>query len=252
MNHTVNYVPRPYHPMPPTIQRPPPTPLFPLGADLVRLIESQISKISLTETFAVARCLGNEHGLVGNPYISNVTISRKNQEFSRGDSWFNVSWYEIGDQGTIPRSVNLRFEPGRQLCTSYAAEELTAPQVQIPQQTTQQQPVIAPRERETAMEVDSKPPKMMDWSGLVGDLFDKAAGVIDDQGRVKSESESDGTMTVRSITPEQQSTALWPLKAWNAIKAVIYGHQLSKSEFVYTIGIPYSPSNLFCGMALIL
>jgi hypothetical protein len=232
--------------MPPTIQRPPPTPLFPLGADLVRLIESQIAKISLTETFAVARCLGNEHGLVGNPYISNVSISRKNQEFSRGDSWFNVSWYEIGEQGTIPRSVNLRFEPGRQLCTSYSADDHTthAPQVQLPQQQTAQ-PVTAPREREVAMamEVDSsgEPPKMMDWSGLVGELFDKAAGVIDDQGRVKSESETSGSPSARSITPEQTSTALWPLKAWNAVKTIIYGHQLSKSEFVYTIGIPYAP-----------
>jgi hypothetical protein len=95
------------------------------------------------------------------------------------------------------------------------------------------------------MEVDSSgdPPKMMDWSGLVGELFDKAAGVIDDQGRVKSESETSGSpISARSITPEQTSTALWPLKAWNAVKTIIYGHQLSKSEFVYTIGIPYSSS----------
>jgi hypothetical protein len=84
-------------------------------------------------------------------------------------------------------------------------------------------------------------PKMMDWSGLVGDLFDKAAGIVDDQGRVKSESDSESSLTPRSLTPESYSTALWPLKAWNTVKTIIYGHQLSKSEFVYTIGIPYFP-----------
>ena len=239
--------------MPPSIRPPPPSPVFPQGADLVRLIESQISKISLTETFAVARCLGDEHGLVGNPYISNVTISRKNQEFSRGDSWFSVSWYQIGEQGSLPRSVNLRFEPGRQVCTSYSADDHPhqAPSLPPPQQQlqpmptqTQQHAVIAPRERpseSTPMEDVEETPKMMNWSGLVGDLFDKAAGIVDDQGRVKSESDSEPSFTPRSLTPESYSTALWPLKAWNTVKTIIYGHQLSKSEFVYTIGIPYFP-----------
>src|SRR5438876_9044950 len=107
----MNYAPRPYHPLP--VLRAP-TPMFPQGNDLVRLIEGQIAKISLPETFAVARCLSSEHGLVGNPYISDVTISRMNQEFSRGDSWFNVQWYENGPHSVTSRSINLRFEPGRQ------------------------------------------------------------------------------------------------------------------------------------------
>ena len=95
----------------------PPTP-FPQVADLVRLIESQIAKISLAETFAIAQCLSSDYGLVGNSYISDVTISRINQEFSRGHSWFHVQWRESGPHGPMRRSINLRFEPGRQLCTA--------------------------------------------------------------------------------------------------------------------------------------
>jgi hypothetical protein len=97
------------------------------------------------------------------------------------------------------------------------------------------------------MEDVEETPKMMNWSGLVGDLFDRAAGIVDDQGRVKSESEASLTPP-RSLTPESYSTALWPLKAWNTVKTIIYGHQLSKSEFVYTIGIPYFPERVWWGL----
>jgi hypothetical protein len=222
----MNYNPRPYHPGPhQTVSRPPPQPMFQQGADLVRLIESQIVKISLTETFAVARCLGGEHGLVGNPYISGVMISRKNQEFSRGDSWFNVQWFELleNHHTPIPRSVNLRFEPGRQVCTSYSADEVVHQHHEPRHQHIAPRQDIPPSVGPTPMDLD--PPKqMVNWSGLVGELFDKAAGIVDDQ--------------IRDKTPEQTSTALWPTTAWHMIKTIIWGHQMSKSV-VYTIGIPY-------------
>ena len=232
---SVNYVPRPYHPLP--VQRPPPV-LFPQGADLVRLIETQIAKISFHETFAVARCLASEHGLVGNSYISDVTISRKNQEFSRGDSWFNVQWLESGPQGPIPRSINLRFEPGRQICTSHPTDDQQYHQHPPPQ--PQLQLHIAPRQDsgppiEPMVEspTEMEPPKqMMNWSpGLVGDLFDKAAVIVDDQGRSQSCEDR------LSQTPEQTSTALWPKWAWNSVITSIWGVRDSKSAY-YAIGIP--------------
>jgi hypothetical protein len=232
----VNYVPRPYHSVP--VQRPPPA-LFPLGADLVRLIESQIAKISLPETFAVARCLSSEHGLVGNSYISDVSISRKNQEFSRGDSWFNVQWLESGPHGRIPRSINLRFEPGRQICTSYSADDQQYHQRPPPQPQPQLR-IVPCQDSQPPMEpmvespTEIEPPKqMMNWSpGLVGDLFDKAAVIVDDQGR-RSQSCEDRL----SQTPEQTSTALWPRWAWNLVLTSIWGVQDSKSTY-YAIGIP--------------
>jgi hypothetical protein len=201
------------------------------------LIESQIAKISPSETFAVAQCLASEHCLVGNSYIAEFQISRKNQEFSRGDSWFNVQWCESDPQnhhGPYPRSINLRFEPGRQLCTSYSADD------QPYQQPPQQFHHITPRQdtsstmstlAESPMEVD--PPKHdLNWSGLVGDLFDKAAGIVDDQGRQTSEERS------LSKTPEQMSTALWPKRFWNVVMTSIWGIQQSSKNTVYTIGIP--------------
>jgi hypothetical protein len=231
---SVNYVPRPYHPLP--VPRPPPA-LFPQAADLVRLIESQIAKISLPETFAVARCLGSEHGLVGNSYISDVTISRKNQEFSRGDSWFNVQWLESGPHRPLRRSINLRFEPGRQICTSHSGDDQQYHQHSLPQ--PQLQLHIAPRQdsrSSTSTEVmvesptEMEPPKqMMNWSpSLVGDLFDKAAVIVDDQGRSQS---------CEDQTPNQTSTALWPKWAWSLVMTSIWGVQDSKSAY-YAIGIP--------------
>jgi hypothetical protein len=79
--------------------------------------------------------------------------------------------------------------------------------------------------------MDVDPPKVLtDWSGLVGDLFDKAAGIRD---KASSEELSP------SKSPAPPSTALWPSKFWNAITTTIWGHQLSKSEYVYTFGTPY-------------
>jgi hypothetical protein len=184
--------------------------MFPLGADLVRVIESQISKISLMETFAVARCLGADHNLVGNAFVRDLAISRSNQEFSRGDSWFNVRWYEVEGRGARQKEVNLRYEPGKQICTSYPCAE---------EETVQTR-------SEERMEIEETSDN---WSGIVGDLFDKAAIMVDSERSPSSE---------RSA--EQVSTALWPLKAWKAIETIIWGEQLSKSEFVYRIGIPYS------------
>ena len=231
----MNYASRPYHHVP--VPRALPPPMFPQGADLVRLIESQIAKISLHETFAVARCLGSEHRLVGNSYISNVVISRKNQEFSRGDSWFNVQWYESDSHGSIPRSINLRFEPGRQVCTSYSADDqqyhqYPPPQHQLPQQITPRQDSQSSMTSIVDSPTEIDPPKqVMNWSGLVGDLFDRAAGIVDDKGRASSEGR------FPSLSPEQPSTALWPRCAWDLVLRSIYGYQSSKST-VYTIGIP--------------
>jgi hypothetical protein len=258
---TINYVPRPYQPGPPASQRslpvmpPQNTPIFPLVSDLVKLIESQIAKISIAETLSVARCLSDEHGLVGNPYITGVNISRKNQEFSRGDSWFNVQWFvsEAPRQSMVARSISLRYEPGRQVCTSYSAEDRIVPypspqsQQAVPSQTSC--PVHSPLKYDSPtaaaspMEID--PPKqMMDWSGLVGDLFDKAAGIVDDQKREKSQSvEERITIIKREETipvVNEISSALWPLRAWQSITASIWGHQSSKPDnTVYTIEIPY-------------
>jgi hypothetical protein len=231
----MNYAPRPYHHVP--VPRAPLPPLFPQGAELVRLIESQIAKISLQETFAVARCLASEHGLVGNPYISDVVISRKNQEFSRGDSWFNVQWLESDSHGFIPRSINLRFEPGRQVCTSYSADDQQYhqhlhPQHQFPQQITPRQDSQSSITSMVDSPAEIDPPKQtVNWSGLVGDLFDRAAGIVDDQGRASSEEH------LPSQSPELPSTALWPRRAWDLVLASIYGYQSSKST-VYAIGIP--------------
>jgi hypothetical protein len=236
-----------------------PQPQFQQAADLVRLIEGQIPKISLQETLAVAKCLGSDLGMIGSPYISNVIITRKNTEFSRGDSWFSVQWYEIDSHrlDTQPRSVNLRFEPGRQLCTSYTADgesyQPSSPlpqqqQSQPPQQPQQQmsQPLLpAPQVQvgfahrqdtfgapivDSPMEIDS--PKHMNWSGLVGDLFDKAAVIVHDQGRAKSE-----TMESISTTPEP-SNALWTWKAWEMVRASISGYTTEKG-LVYQFGLPY-------------
>jgi hypothetical protein len=97
-----------------------PLPLFPTAGHIVRLIEGQIKKISLPETVAIAMYLGIEYAFVGNGDISQVSIFRKNEDFAKGDSWFNVQWCDSGSRaGTTFRSINLRFEPGRQVCTSY-------------------------------------------------------------------------------------------------------------------------------------
>src|ERR1700738_1251969 len=244
----INYPQRVYLPAP-AAPRPQPPISYPQGADLVRAIEKQIAKISLTETFAVARCLGDEHRLVGNPYVSALQISRLHQEFSRGDSWFNVQWLETVEN-TLQRSIVLRFEPGRQICTSYTAEDVQQQQAQQAQQQAAQQQQqqhhhqhhhqhIAPRQEVRAphleqMDIDQLKP-MMTWPGYVGDLFDAAAGMVDDQqGRVKVEEET----PTKAIPKEEPSTALWPKRAWVAITATIWGTPLSKSEVAYTIGIP--------------
>jgi len=246
----MNYVPRPYQPV---HQATIPQPQFQQAADLVRLIEGQIPKISLQETLAVARCLGSDHGMIGSPHISNVTIARKNTEFSRGDSWFSVQWYEIDSHrfDTVQRSVNLRFEPGRQLCTSYTADgepyqPPSPPSVSQQQSQLSQPPLPAPQSQvnfsqrqdtlvlmvDSPMEIDS--PKHMNWPGLVGDLFDKAAVIVHDQDREKSE-----TIDTISTTAEQPpSNAVWPLKAWAMIKAMISGHATDKG-LVYQFGLPY-------------
>jgi len=176
----MNYVPRPYQPVPqPTL----PQPQFQQAADLVRLIESQIPKISLQETLAVARCLGSDHGMIGSPHISNMTIARKNTEFSRGDSWFSVQWYEMDPHRFDPlqRSVNLRFEPGRQLCTSYTAdgEPYQPPSSSVSQQQSwlSRSPFLA---QDTMAPADSQ--KHTNWAGLVGDLFENAAIMVPDKG----------------------------------------------------------------------
>jgi hypothetical protein len=85
--------------------------------------------------------------------------------------------------------------------------------------------------------MDLDPPKhMMNWSGLVGDLFVKAAGIVDDQVREKSQPSEDWDPFKSA---EQTSTALWSQKAWKAVMTIIWG-QLSKSgDVVYTYGIPY-------------
>lgn len=196
----------------------------------------QITKISLAETFAVARCLGSDHGLIGNSNISDFVISRKNQEFSRGDSWFNVQWYKSvdGRHPPVPRSVNLRFEPGRQLCTSYPDDSPQPPprqhQSQHHMQNDRRQedrlPITA--SAQTDMELD--PPKHVEnWSGLVGDLFDKAADIVHEQSQF---------IEKRSTSPEQPSTALWSQKAWHTILTLIKGRTI-EGKSVYTYGLPY-------------
>lgn len=248
----MSFAPRPYHPGPisgvPRAPPPPPQPpLFPQAADLVRLIEGQIAKISLPETVAVALCLGTEHGLVGNPYITLVTISRKNQEFSRGDSWFSVQWYETDPHHRIfSRSINLRYEPGRQVCTSYSADDGVQSQSpnQPPPTPHHQYPItIVPRQdtqssidtsSTSPMEIDppKHSPENADWSMAVGELFDKAAVIVDDQGRQTSEEQV-------SIKAPEMSTALWPRRAWMSILSSIWGESISKSDAVYTMKIPY-------------
>ena len=74
--------------------------------------------------------------------------------------------------------------------------------------------------------------QMMNWSpSLVGDLFDKAAVIVDDQGRSQSCEDH------LSQTPDQTSTALWPKWAWSLVMTSIWGIQDSKSAY-YAIGIP--------------
>jgi hypothetical protein len=234
----MSFAPRPYHPGAiQSVPRAPPSPPQPplsQAADLVRLIEGQIAKISLLETMAVALCLGTDHGLVGNPCITRVTISRKNQEFSRGDSWFRVQWYETDHHPILFRSIDLRYEPGRQVCTSYSADD-GAPSQSPHHPPTPHHPYIVPREDtqssiETSstspMEIDppKRSPENADWSMAVGVLFDKAAVIVDDQGRQTSE----------------MSTALWPRCAWMSVLSSIWGEQISKSNAaMYTMKIPY-------------
>jgi len=88
--------------------------------------------------------------------------------------------------------------------------------------------------------MDVDPPKqMMTWPGYVGDLFDVAAGIVDDQGREKVKSEPIEERP-RSKTHEQPSTALWPKRAWQTITAAIWGTRLSNSKFVYEFGVPHA------------
>jgi hypothetical protein len=85
--------------------------------------------------------------------------------------------------------------------------------------------------------MDTDPPKQSpenaDWSMAVGELFDKAAGIVDDQGRQTSEEK------VPVKVPEV-STALWPRRAWQSILSSIWGQQISKSDVMYTMKIPYT------------
>ena len=221
----IPYTPRPYAHAPPPIppQNSPPTPIFPQVADLVRLIESQIPKILLAELLVVSKCLEEQHHLVSNSHISDFLISRKNQEFSRGDSWFHVTWCEASDSrpGTFSRSINLRFEPGRQICTSYDAED--HPPVHPHGVTVRPEVSLPPAE---PMELDPPPKPITSWSGLVGDLFDRAAGIAADQIRAKSP------------FMEEPSTALWPLQAWTMIKGIIWGYETSEANAVFKIPIP--------------
>ena len=250
----MSFAPRPYHPgaisnVPRAPPPPPQPPLFPQAADLVRLIEGQIAKISLPETVAVALCLGTEHGLVGNPYITQVGISRKNQEFSRGDSWFSVQWYEAdpSHHHILTRSVNLRYEPGRQICTSYSADDGAqslsphhpppTPHHPYPMNIAPRQDTQSSIETSSTSPMDMDPPKQSpenaDWSMAVGEMFDKAAVIVDDQGRQTSEEK------VPVKVPEV-STALWPRRAWQSILSSIWGQQISKSDVMYTMKIPYT------------
>ena len=176
---------------------------------------------------------------MNNPYISNVHISRNNQEFSRGDSWFSVTWFEQAEQHhTIPRSVNLRFEPGRQACASYAAEDdgVQLPPPHIPRQ---QMRSVDSDSRDSMSEssgssMDVDPPKeMAEWTAAVGDLFEQAAGIVNEEAKDKLSPE----IPVLSLQ-EEPSKALWPLNMWNSIKAIIWGEQLSTSKNLYRIGLP--------------
>jgi len=258
-------------------------PLFPTPADLVRLIEIQIPKISFQEEFAVARCLASDHSLVANKFISDVQISRKNQEFSRGDSWFNVQWWEMSRQGRYLRSINLRFEPGRQACTSYPADGDQASPV-VPQQPQQQQQqygkdvqmreyghsvtqgLPSPPNTEETMDIDppkqaqvqqQSPPQTLNWSGLVGDLFDEAAGLVDDKKvQIKQELKLEEALKITSppvalwseIKREKKSSsveapmssALWPAKFWQTISTIIFGQDVATSKKLYTIDIPHT------------
>jgi hypothetical protein len=250
-------VPRPYlstppHRNPPRPQtRPqqpqPPEILFPLGADLVRLIENQIPKITLLEALSVTRCLGDELKFLNNPYISNVAISRNNQEFSRGDSWFSVTWLEFVEHRLASRSVNLRFEPGRGVCTSYEVESNepspSIQQIQQPIPFKQELPTPGSEESESPMEVD-RPKEVAEWTATVGDLFEQAAGIKNTQSRDHSSPE----MSIEEIPvvkmEDPDSYALWPLNMWKAIKAIIYGEEVSTSKKMYSFGVPHGTLNV--------
>ena len=200
----MNIALRSYHPgaifsapgAPPPRHRPP---LLPQTADLVLLIESQIANISLPETGAMTLCLGTEHGFVGNPYITQVMISRKNQEFSRGHSWFSVQWLETDPRchGLLSRSINLLYEPGRPVCTSSSADDAAQsqsphqpppiPQKHYPINGAHRQDTQSSIETSSTSSMDIDPPKPTlenaDWSTAVGGLFDEAAVIVNDQSR---------------------------------------------------------------------
>lgn len=198
----------------------------------------------------MGKSLGEELRFVNNSSISNVTISRNNQEFSRGDSWFNVAWYETVDHRMVPRSVNLRFEPGRGVCTSYEVEG----NMQSSPPPPQREPIPYRHEiRESIsessgspMEVD-QPKEMAEWTAAVGDLFEQAAGI-----KVKKDTEardnSPPDMPIDEIPivklEEEPSFALWPSNMWKTIKAIIWGEELDKSKKMYRIGIPHATLNV--------
>jgi hypothetical protein len=230
--------PRPYNPgptLPPTPISPPiqREPLFQHVADLVRLVEVKFPKLGLSELLAVAKCLEDKHRLVNNIAISDVEITRKNQEFSRGDSWFHVQWWEHSSNGydrgdpfdrKVFRSVNLRFEPGPQICTSHEVDE--------PSQQGKTEILVQTPE---SMDLDT-PKHEAKWSGLVGDLFQEAAGIAADQ-LFKPQ-----TLASPRKNDEEPSMALWPTRAWSMIATAIWGFQTSRPGALFTFPVPYFPS----------
>jgi len=141
---------------------------------------------------------------------------------------------------TVQRSINLRFEPGRQICTSYIAEDIHS-HAHLPHLHHQH---IAPRQDVRAVSgtpMDLNPPKQnAEWSGLVGNLFDVAAEMVNNPKResVKSEERE-------SPKPPKMSTALWPRRAWQAVSKLIWGQELADSKTMYTMDIPYFPQEIW-------
>ena len=81
------------------------------------------------------------------------------------------------------------------------------------------------------MDPPKQTPENADWSVAVGELFDKAAVIADDQGRQTFDEKV-------PIKAPDVSSAVWPRRAWMSVLSSIWGQPISKSDVVYTMKIP--------------
>lgn len=86
-----------------------------LTVELIRMIQCKIGDITHLEASGLAECLEcliDNDTLIRSHYDQQVTIIRRNREFSRGESWFHLQWQSENRK----ISCEIRIQPGSEKC----------------------------------------------------------------------------------------------------------------------------------------